>query len=427
MRLHHNVARRQLFAASRRHIFMGLKVIAAAVRSLRRNAMRTSLSILSVSIGIAAVIATAALGGGSGVRIEQQMASLGDDFLWIRSGNRNVAGVHTGAGGQNTLTPDDATALARDVPSITACSPRLQGREQLVVGNQNWNTRYEGVSANFFQIRNRTIAMGSAFNSDDVASASRVMVLGEAVRQMLFGADNPIGREVRAGAFVFRVIGVLQSKGTDVAGLDRDDTVLVPITTAMRNFDRRQYVDDVMCSVVSPAMMDSAEAGASVVLRGRHRLLDGIKPDDFEVRKPIEFLQARAQTAATLRRLLIGIGSVSLLIGGIGIMNIMLVSVTERSQEIGVRMAIGARMRDIRRQFVLEAATIGLVGGLAGVVLGTCASAVFAAELETPMAVSPELILWTVGVAIAAGIGFGYWPAFRASTLDPIDAMRAET
>jgi putative ABC transport system permease protein len=406
---------------------MGLKVVAAAVRSLRRNAMRTGLSILSVSIGIAAVIATAALGGGSGARIDQQMASLGDDFLWIRSGNRNVGGVRTGAGGQDTLTPDDAAALAREVPVITACSPRLQGRQQLIVGNQNWNTRYEGVSANFFDIRKRALSLGTAFSATDVESASRVIVLGEGVRQMLFGADNPVGRDVRAGPFVFRVIGVLQSKGTDVAGLDRDDTVLVPITTAMRNFDRRQYVDDVMCSVTGPSAMDQAEAAAAVVLRGRHRLLEGGAPDDFEIRKPIEFLEARAKTAATLRRLLIGIGSVSLLIGGIGIMNIMLVSVTERRQEIGVRMAIGARMRDIRRQFMLESAAIGLAGGLAGVAIGIGASAAFAAALEMPMTLSGGLIAGTVAIAIAAGVGFGYWPAFRASTLDPIDAMRAET
>jgi putative ABC transport system permease protein len=406
---------------------MGLKVILAALRSLRRNRMRTGLSILSVSIGIAAVIATAALGGGSGARIEEQMASLGDDFLWIRSGNRNVGGVRTGAGGQDTLTPDDAAALAREVPSIAACSPRLQGRQQLIVGNQNWNTRYEGVSANFFDIRKRNTSLGSVFNAGDVTDASRVIVIGEAVRERLFGAENPVGREVRAGPFVFRVIGVLQSKGTDVAGLDRDDTVLVPITTAMRNFDRRQYVDDVMCSVTGPASMDSAEAGALAVLRVRHRLVAADVPDDFEIRKPIEFLQARAETAATLRRLLVGIGSVSLLIGGIGIMNIMLVSVTERRQEIGVRMAIGARMRDIRRQFMLEAAVIGLAGGLAGVGIGVGASAVFSSTLDIPMTLSVELILWTVVIAIAAGVGFGYWPAFRASTLDPIDAMRAES
>jgi putative ABC transport system permease protein len=406
---------------------MGLKAIAAAFRSLRRNTMRTALSILSVSIGIAAVIATAALGGGSGARIDDQMAALGDDFLWIRSGSRNVGGVRTGAGGQDTLTPDDAAALAREVPSIVACSPRLQGRQQLIVGNQNWNTRYEGVSANFFDVRKRAVRLGSAFNAADVADASRVIVIGDVVRERLFGSENPVGREVRAGPFVFRVIGVLQSKGTDVAGLDRDDTVLVPITTAMRNFDRRQYVDDVMCSVTEPSAMDSAEAGALAVLRVRHRLLASGAPDDFEIRKPIEFLQARAETAATLRRLLIGIGSVSLLIGGIGIMNIMLVSVTERRQEIGVRMAIGARMRDIRRQFMLEAAVIGLAGGLAGVAVGVGASAGFSSALEIPMTLSIELILWTVVIAIAAGVGFGYWPAFRASTLDPIDDMLAET
>jgi putative ABC transport system permease protein len=406
---------------------MVLEVLAAAVRSLRRNAMRTSLSILSVSIGIAAVIATAALGGGSGARIEQQMAALGDDFLWIRSGNRNVGGVRTGAGGQDTLTPGDAVALSREVPSIVACSPRLQGRQQLIIGNQNWNTRYEGVSASFFEIRKRGLSLGTAFDDDDEASAKRVIVMGEAVRERLFGAENPIGRQVRAGPFIFTVIGVLASKGTDVAGLDRDDAVLVPITTAMRNFDRRQHVDDVMCSVTSPASMDQAEAGAAVVLRARHRLLELGAPDDFEVRKPIEFLEARAETAATLRRLLIGIGGVSLLIGGIGIMNIMLVSVTERRQEIGVRMAIGARMRDIRRQFMFESAAIGLAGGLAGVLIGLGASAIFARAFEMPLVLSIELVVWTVGIAIAAGIGFGYWPAFRASTLDPIDAMRAES
>jgi putative ABC transport system permease protein len=380
-----------------------------------------------VSIGIAAVIATAALGGGSGARIDEQMASLGDDFLWIRSGNRNVGGVRTGFGGQDTLTPDDAVALAAEVPSIIACSPRLQGRQQLIIGNQNWNTRYEGVSANYFQVRKRKLAAGLPFTEQDVAQAERVLVIGQAVSERLFGTENPIGKEVRAGPFPFRVIGLLESKGTDVAGLDRDDAVLVPISTAMRSFDRRQYVDDVMCSVTSPAQMDLAEASAGVVLRGRHKLIESGAPDDFEVRKPIEFLQARAETAATLRRLLIGIGSVSLVIGGIGIMNIMLVSVTERRQEIGVRMAIGARMRDIRWQFLLEAAAIGLAGGVAGVALGFVASAGFAEMLETPMVISAELIAWTVSIAIAAGIVFGYWPAFRASMLDPIEAMRAET
>jgi putative ABC transport system permease protein len=406
---------------------MGFKVILTALTALQRNGMRTFLSILSVSIGIGAVIATASLGGGSGARIDEQMASLGDDFLWIRSGNRNVAGVRSGSGGQDTLTPDDAVALAQESSSILACSPRLQGRQQLIIGNQNWNTRYEGVAANFFSIRQRNVMLGSAFNDDDVANASRVLVLGDVVRQRLFGDENPVGRDVRAGAFVFRVIGVLESKGTDVGGLDRDDTVLVPISTAMRSFDRREYVDDVMCSVASADAMETAEAEATALLRARHKLLATGAPDDFEVRRPIEFLEARAQTAATLRRLLIGIGSVSLVIGGIGIMNIMLVSVTERRQEIGVRMALGARMRDIRRQFLLESAAIGLAGGFAGIAIGLGASALLAHVLATPMALSVELIAWTVADAIGAGIGIGYWPAFRASILDPIEAMRAET
>jgi putative ABC transport system permease protein len=405
---------------------MGLVSWRTALRSLRRNAMRTFLSVLSVSIGIAAVIATAALGGGSGARIEEQMAALGDDFLWIRSGNRNVGGVRTGFGGQDTLTPADAVTLANDTPSIVACSPRLQGRQQLIVGNQNWNTRYEGVSANFFEIRKRHTSLGTPFTVADEQNAERVMVMGSVVAERLFGTDNPVGREVRAGPFVFHVVGVLESKGTDVGGLDRDDAILVPITTAMRSFDRRVFVDDVMCSVASPQAMDAAEAAAVPLLRSLHHLEPGV-PDDFEIRKPIEFLESRAATAATLRRLLIGIGSVSLVIGGIGIMNIMLVSVTERRQEIGVRMAIGARMRDIRRQFLLESAAIGLAGGLCGVAIGLGASAGFARALETPMVLSSELISWTVAIAIAAGVGFGYWPAFRASSLDPIEAMRAET
>jgi putative ABC transport system permease protein len=319
----------------------------------------------------------------------------------------------------------DADAIAQQVPDIVDCSPRDTGRAQLIVGNQNWNTSYRGVSADFFDIRERTPEAGVVFTAFDEAQHARVLVLGETVAERLFGDANPVGQTVRMGRFFFTIVGVLDPKGASRGGLDRDDAVFLPISTAKMNLDRRPWVEDIMCSVTSPDRMDSAEAQVTAILRERHKIPDGA-PDDFQIQKPLETLELRAQTANTMRLLLTAIGSVSLVVGGIGIMNIMLVSVTERRREIGVRLAIGARIRDIRRQFLLEAAGIGLCGGIAGIALGLAGSWVLSRGLESPVVVSMPLVAAVTVVAIGAGLLFGYLPAYRASAIDPIEAMRAE-
>jgi putative ABC transport system permease protein len=404
---------------------MLFRLIDMALSALRRNRMRTALAILGVGIGIAAVIATAALGGGSALRVQAQLDSLGDTFIWIRAGNRNIGGVRTGSGGARTLTVDDSEALAAEIPEITKCSPNISGREQIIFGNQNWNTRYQGVSPDFFEIRQRTASRGTLFNVYDETHNARVVVLGSTVAEQLFGGDDPVGRSVRIGRFVYQILGVLESKGVGGGGLDRDDTMFVPFTTAMRLLERHPWISDVMCSASSATMVPVAEQKAVDLLRERHEIY-GEEPNDFELQDPTAMIEMRARTTETLRLLLTAIGSVSLVVGGIGIMNIMLVSVTERRREIGARMAVGARVRDIRWQFLLEAATIGTCGGLAGIGLGIVASWLLGQYYDAPVVVSGRLIAAVTAAAIGAGLLFGYLPAHRASALDPIEALRAE-
>ncbi len=396
-----------------------------AVASLVRNRLRTSLTILGLGIGIAAVICTAALGAAGTQRIQQQINALGEDFLWVRAGSRNVGGIRTGFGGVTTLKPDDATAIVNEVPGITACSPEVQGREQVISGNQNWNTRYQAVWPTFFEIRHRLAAHGVVFSEVDQARAERVIVLGQGVADRLFPDENPLDRAVRMNGFPFRVIAVLEPKGATRGGIDRDDAVIVPLATATRYLQRREWVTDIMCDVASPAQMGYAEFQVTSLLRLRHRLTPG-SADDFQIQQPIEILQMRAQSASTMAWMLTAIGGVSLIVGGVGIMNIMLVSVTERRREIGVRMAIGARMRDIRRQFLLEAAALGLVGGVVGIGLGWLGSWALSAAFHWPTLISPVVVASSTAAALTAGLAFGYFPAHHASRLDPLEAIRTE-
>jgi putative ABC transport system permease protein len=396
-----------------------------ALSSLSRNRLRTLLSTLGIGIGIAAVICTAALGAAGTARVDAQMDALGEDFLWIRAGSRNLAGVRTGSGGVRSLTAEDATALEAGIRDIQACSPLMSGRQQIVSGGRNWNTRYQAVLPAFFDIRHRTIAAGARFADADVATNARVMVLGTAVAERLFGTENPVGQTVRMHRFPFKVIGVLASRGADRSGVDRDDVVFVPLTTALHNLDRRTWVNDIMCGVVSPDRMASAEQQATTILRVRHEL-DEADPDDFQIERPIDTLAVRAQTATTLKRLLMAIGGVSLVVGGVGIMNIMLVSVTERRREIGVRLAIGARVRDVRWQFLMEASVMGLIGGAVGVAVGWAGAWILSAGFDWPTVVQSDTAILAVTAAIGAALVFGYYPAHRASMLDPIDAIRTE-
>ena len=401
-------------------------LIRVSASALRRNGQRTLLAALAVAIGIAAVIATAAIGNGSAARIERQIGAVGDDFLWIRAGNRNVGGVRSGSGSARTMRVEDASALVNQVPEIVRCSPRVTGRAQIIVGRANWNTTYRGVSSDFFDIRRRRVMAGVPFAPFDEAAHARVIVAGPAVAARLFGDADPIGQTVRMAGGLYRIIGVLESKGIGTGGLDRDDAVYLPITTARRSLERQPWIDDIMCSVSSPEMTSFAEAQAAGLLRERHRISPD-EPNDFEVQKPIETLELRAGATRTLRVLLPAIGAVSLLVGGIGIMNVMLVCVTERRREIGIRLAIGAHVRDIRRQFLLEAAGIGLAGGVTGVALGIGAAHVLAARLGTEAMIAGDLVGWVTAAALGAGLLFGYLPARRASTLDPLEAVLSES
>jgi putative ABC transport system permease protein len=394
--------------------------------SLLKNRLRTALTVLGISIGIAAVICTAALGEASTDRINAQIDALGEDFVWIRAGSETVGGARSGSGGARTMTRGDAIAIAHEVPEIEACSGQVTGREQVIASGRNWNTRYQGVSDAFFEIRRRDLLGGTFFTPADVEAGTRVLVLGQSVSERIFGEEDPVGRTVRMGRFPYDVIGVLASKGTTRGGVDRDDVVFVPISTAQRRIDRRDWITDIMCSVAAPELMDRAEAGIVSLLRARHELLPG-DPADFRIQRPLETLQLRASTARTMALMLTAIGGVSLLVGGVGIMNIMLVSVTERRREIGLRLAIGARVRDVRWQFLSEAMSIGLLGGAAGVALGWLGAEILARVFGWPTLVSVDTVLLAVTLAILAGVSFGYYPAHRASALDPIDALRMES
>jgi len=405
-----------------------------AFTALRRNLMRTSLTTLSISIGIAAVICIVALGAGSTAQITEQIDNLGEDFLWIEPGAFMSGGARGGFGGRRSLFVPDAVALENEIPDIVACSPLTEGRSQVVSGNQNWNTRYQGVAPSFFAIRRWELLAGSFFNDYDVAQDAKVAVIGQVVAERLFPeGDDPVGQTFRLGRAPFVVVGLLRPKGISRAYVDRDDAVFVPYTTAMKSLDRRNYVDDIMCSVTMPEVMTRAEFMTSQLLRIRH----DIEPpgpdeepeanDDFTIRKPEESLEMRAATMRTMTMMLMAIASVSLVVGGVGIMNIMLVSVTERTREIGLRLSIGARMSDIRLQFLVEAAVLGIMGGIAGVALGWLGAQFLATQWGWPVLVSRDAAFIAIATAMGAGIVFGYYPAHQASALDPIEAMRAET
>lgn len=396
-----------------------------AFRTLARNKLRTALTMLGIMIGIGAVICTVAIGQGSQDMIQQQLAGLGENMIWVEAGGRNVNGVRTGNGATKTLTAGDAMAIRTQVPTVTAFSPNVDGNVQVVYQGQNWYTRYRGVSPDYFQIRAWPVAQGAGFTDQDVDDYADVCILGRTVEQQLFGNDNPLGKTIRVSTEVFRVIGVMETKGQSASGFDQDDLIVIPYTTAMHKLKGTSWLDDVYFSADTVADIPLTEDSIERLLRQRHhlRLAEG---DDFNIRHPADILQAREKTSETFTLMLGSIASVSLLVGGIGIMNIMLVSVTERTREIGVRMAIGATEHDVRTQFLIEALALSLIGGVIGIIFGIAASAGISDVLNWPTAISAIAI--GVAVAFAAGIGvvFGYYPARKAAALDPIEALRYE-
>jgi putative ABC transport system permease protein len=396
-----------------------------ALRALRRNALRTLLTMLGVIIGVAAVICTIAIGEGASSKINDAISSIGSNLIWIEAGGVNVGGVRTGAGGTRTLTVADLLAIRTQVPLVTNVSPQVDTRVQMIYGNQNWSTSVRGVTPEYLALKNWRIVRGGMFGEQEIERATPVCVLGDSVATILFGDADPIGEAIRVRDIPCRVVGVLGVKGQSATGQDQDDTFLMPYTTVMKKIKGQFWLDDIMMSATSAANIPSAEAQVSDLLRVRHRIRPG-GDDDFKIRRPTEIAEAVAASARVMKVLLASVASVSLLVGGVGIMNIMLVSVTERTREIGLRMAVGARARDVLRQFLLEAVILALAGGAAGLALGYGGSEVISNWLQWPTRISSGAVVLAFGFASAIGLFFGYYPARRAARLDPIDALRHE-
>jgi putative ABC transport system permease protein len=400
-------------------------ILPEALGALSSNKLRTSLTMLGITIGIAAVICTVAIGEGGSNRIREQLQNLGDNFVWVEAGSRNVQGVRTGTGSNKTLTVRDAQAILQTIPLIKSVAPNVDARTQVIYGNQNWSTTYRGVSPEYLSIRRWTVERGAAFTQQDVVLSANVCLLGRTVVDTLFGSEDPIGKKVRLGNLPFRVVGILKSKGETATGQDQDDTIFLPYTTAMHKIKGVSWLDDIMCSAVSPEAIRPAREQIMRLLRQRHHLREGAA-DDFNIRSPEELLQTQQETSRTFTVLLASIASVSLLVGGIGIMNIMLVTVTERTREIGVRRALGATRNSIQTQFLIEALLLCALSGALGVVVGVIVSGTLSSMFGWVTIIPPRAIAIAVVFSAVIGIAFGFYPARKAAMLDPIDALRYE-
>src|SRR3984885_1394021 len=401
------------------------EIIRVALRALARNKLRTVLTMLGIIIGVGAVICTVAIGQGASAQVQAQIQSLGDNIIMVFAGSVNTGGVRMGNGATKTLVNDDADAILQHVPNVTMISPIVGASVQVVNGNQNWLTRANGTSADISQIRNWPVAQGSMFSDRDVNMAANVCVLGNTVAQQLFGDQDPVGHVIRVQNLPFRVLGVLQTKGQNSNGQDQDDMLLMPYTTVQKKISGISWIQLMMVSTTSQDAMGPVQTGISALLRQRHHLRPG-EDDDFIIRSPNEMAQAAEATGLAMTVLLAIIASISLLVGGIGIMNIMLVSVTERTREIGIRMAVGATEQDVQRQFLSEAVVLSSIGGLAGIVLGIVASALITRFIHWSTFVSPLSVVVAAFFSAAVGIFFGYYPARKAARLDPIEALRYE-
>jgi len=400
-------------------------IIRSAFFSLVRNKMRSALTVLGITIGIGAVICVVAIGNAGQLRVEQQLNNLGDNFVWIEEGGRAVNGVRTGSHGINTLVLADAVAIKNQIPLIKSVSPNVDGSIQIIYGNQNWFTRYRGVSPEFFDIKRWFVAEGAVFSQEDVDGAADVCVIGRTVRDQLFGAQDPIGKVIRVKDLPCKVVAALEPKGLAVSGQDEDDLIVLPYTTVQKKIKGINWLDDILCSAVSPEAVKLAGQQAAALLRDRHHLRPE-EEDDFNIRNPEDIIQAQLAASRTLTLLLVAIASISLVVGGIGIMNVMLVSVTERTREIGVRLAIGATEGAIQLQFLGESVMLSLVGGAVGVLLGVAGSYLIGQALGWQMEISLTAILLAAAFSFAVGVFFGYYPARKAALMDPIEALRYE-
>jgi len=407
-----------------------LQTVRIALRSLRVNKLRSALTMLGIIIGVAAVIAMVAVGAGAQARVAEQIQSLGSNLLIVLSGSVTSGGLRLGHGSQLTITEDDASAIAREVPAVQVTAPAMRGTAQVVYGNLNWSTIIQGVTGDFFEARDWHILEGRPLAQEDVDGAVKVAVIGQTTAQNLFGDADPVGQIIRIKKVPFTVVGTLDRKGQSTWGQDQDDIIMIPLSTAKKKVlgasqANPRAVGAISVKVRSGEDMVEAESQIRALLRQRHRLQPW-QDDDFWLRNLSEVLQTQEESSRVMTYLLAAIASVSLLVGGIGIMNIMLVSVTERTREIGLRMAVGARGRDILTQFLIEAVTLSLIGGLIGVAAGVGGSRAISYFAAWRTFVPPEAIGIAFGFAAAIGIFFGFYPARKAARLDPIDALRYE-
>jgi putative ABC transport system permease protein len=403
-----------------------LVTFSIAVAALRRNAMRTALTALGLIIGVAAVIVMVAIGNGAQSSIENQIRSAGTNVVTISPGSNAFGPVRQGTGNTTTLTPGDAEAIAREADGIRFVSPGANTRQQVVAESANWNTQIQGAGADLPAIRVWSLEDGAFFTSQDVQLSAKVAVLGSVVRDQLFGpGSDPTGESIRIKNQPFRVIGVLTKKGQAAFGPDQDDMVVVPYTTVQKKLLGITHLQNITLSTADGVPFERVSAQIAELLRARHQLMPG-QPDDFTVRSLEEMASVLTSTTTTMTWLLASIAAVSLLVGGIGIMNIMLVSVTERTREIGLRLSIGARDRDVLMQFLVEALVLRLAGGAIGVLAGFAASYGVSHIMQWPSLVTPTAVLLSFGCAAAIGIFFGFYPARKAAALDPIEALRYE-
>jgi len=404
---------------------MKTAVLKMALRALARNKARSALTMLGIIIGVASVIAMVSLGQGAQQQVQDRISSMGTNLLIVQAGSQRAGGMRGGAGTSTSLTPEDMQAILREVPSVAAGTPSVGATVPLVAGNQNWQTRAEGVDVTQPAIRVRTVAHGEFFTEADVRSAARVAVIGQTVADALFPGQDPVGQTMRVRNLTFRVIGTLQAKGQSQMGQDQDDTLLMPYTTVMKKLMATNYVSSLQFSAVNQAATATAEREIATLLRARHNLRPG-QEDDFTVRNLSDVAETAAETSKVMTMLLSGIAAVSLLVGGIGIMNIMLVSVTERTREIGIRMAVGARSRQVQWQFLIESLVLGLLGGLTGIAVGVATAYGLSIGFGWPSVLSPTAMAGSAIFSMMIGIFFGYYPARQAAALDPIEALRFE-
>ena len=396
-----------------------------AFRALLRNKMRSALTALGIIIGVAAVIAMVSIGQGAKAQVELQVASLGRNVILIFAGSTTASGLHTGWGSAGTLKLEDAEAIRREIPGVVNISPEVRSVMQVAAGNQNWATQVQGESPGYFDLRQWPLALGVGFTDQDVRGANKVCVIGKTVAKQLYGDSNPLGEVLRIKNAPFIILGVLTPRGLSMMGSDQDDVVVVPYTSAMKRLTGATSFRIINIQIDDNFNLGLAQQQIVALLRQNHHITQG-KDDDFTVRNQEEIAAMATATSRVMALLLGAIASVSLVVGGIGIMNIMLVSVTERTREIGIRMAVGARGRDILLQFLIEAVTLSCAGGLVGILLGLGVSRLLSALANWPILISSSSIVGAFLFSGAVGVFFGFYPARKAARLDPIEALRYE-